>query len=65
MYPFRSQNVVNLYTSRNVKKTRTFVNSDPVSGRHGIIKTTHASSEVVGRRLDVAVGVRTGMAYQC
>ena len=31
----------------------TFVNSDPVNGR---IKTTHASSEVVGRRLDVAVG---------
>ena len=35
LYPFRSQNVVNLHTSRNVKKTRTFVNSDPVSGRHG------------------------------
>ena len=50
---------LSVHTSRNVKKTRTIVNFDPVSGRHGgniLLKTTHASSEVVGRHLDVAVG---------
>ena len=48
VYPFRSQNVVNLHTSRN--KTRTFVNSDPVSGRHGgdIISPTHPQKWSVG-----------------
>ena len=48
VYPFRSQNLVNLHTSRN--KTRTFVNSDPVSGRHGgdIISPTHPQKWSVG-----------------
>ena len=32
VYPFRSQNVVNLHTSRNVNKTLTIVNFDPVGG---------------------------------
>ena len=34
IYPFRSQNVVNLHI-KNVNKTRTFLNFDPVGGRHG------------------------------
>ena len=32
------------------------MNFDQVSGRHYLIKTTHASSEVVSWHLDVAVG---------
>ena len=35
MWPFRSQNVVNLHTYRNVNKTRTIVNFDPVGGWQG------------------------------
>ena len=53
--PFRSQNVVNLHTSRNINKARTIVNFDLVGRRHGV-KTTHTSSEVVSQHLDVAVG---------
>ena len=36
--------------------TRTIVNFDPVGRRDGLVKTTHAFSEVVSRHLDVAVG---------
>ena len=53
-----SLSVTKCCTSRNVNKTRTILNFDPVGGRHGGIislKTTHASSEVVGRHLDVSV----------
>ena len=39
--PFRSQNVVNLHTSRNVNKTRTIVNFDPVVAQH--VKNISAS----------------------
>ncbi|CAI8019855.1 hypothetical protein GBAR_LOCUS11898, partial [Geodia barretti] len=56
----RSQNVVNLHTSRNVNKTRTIVNFDQVARlvawQHYLVKSTHASSEVVSRLLGVAVG---------
>ena len=39
VYPFRSQNVVNLHTSRNVNKTLTIVNFDPVGG--GMAAVSH------------------------
>ena len=40
---------------KNVNKTCTFLNFDPVGGWHGP-ENTHATSEVVGRHLDVAIG---------
>ena len=41
---------------KNVNKTCTFLNFDPVGGWNYLPENTHATSEVVGRHLDVAIG---------